>query len=94
MKLRKTRQPTPIGPGGVRTGSLVSPLRSSACDIAVSEMTGVPLDDMCGWILVTVDHTMPGAHRSLLMQGCQGVSDDEWAANWLEQVAADLREAL
>lgn len=91
MKRKKAR--SPIGPG-VRQENVPAKMSVSACDIAVSEMTGVPLDLMCGWILVTVDHPAQGGHRSLILQGCGGHDDDEWAANWLEQAAADIRTTL
>lgn len=83
----------PVGPGERRPDEQAK-MTAEACDIAVSEMTGIPVDQMCGWILVSVDHTEPGQHRSLVMQGCGGYVDDEWAALWLERAAADIRESL
>lgn len=92
--MRKKHKPERrITERGTPGGQIRSPMKTRACDIAVSEMTGVALEDMCGWVLVCIDHTTPGAHRSMVMQGLGGGGEDEWAAMWLERVAGDLREA-
>jgi hypothetical protein len=63
-----------------------------AAMIAVSEMSGIPIEELCGWVLVTVRHNpeYPGAHEL----AATGDPDDlGWQARWLQHAAEDLRDS-
>jgi hypothetical protein len=51
MRLRKGK---PLQYGGN------PPMSGEACDIAVSEMTGVPLEELYGWVVIAVRETPEG----------------------------------
>lgn len=74
---------------GTRLPDQRSGMTASACDIAVSEMTGLPLDELCGFVLVTWIHPAghPGAHALAIMP-----SDKDWAfaRRLLQQAVAEI----
>lgn len=48
----------------------VSPMSRRACTIAVSEMAGVPVEQICNYALVTWSHTAdPAAHEIGILPG-------------------------
>jgi hypothetical protein len=66
-----------------------------ACDIAVSEIFGIPVERMCGYLIVTVEHLDGNTHRHKIVTGPR--DDDvawEWAADVMEDMAANIREVI
>lgn len=59
-----------------------------AAKIAISEISNVPLEQLCGYVLITVRHAAYGGHELVLM-----VTEEDyaWAADILEMGAADAR---
>lgn len=78
------------GPGKVtRLPDRPSGMTASACTIAVSEMTGFPLEELCGFVVVILTHPAghSGAHALGIMPGG---SDLAFARRLLQQAAADI----
>jgi hypothetical protein len=67
-------------------------MSSSASRIAISELSGVPLEQMCGFIVLIVSHPeqRPGAHQLNIIPAAENWS---WAQSWLETAARDLKES-
>ena len=73
---------------GIQQPDQASAMSSTACDIAVSEMTGWPLDQLCGYIVLTVRHHPNGSHELSIMP----MEDDhKWVGLWLDRAAADWK---
>lgn len=75
----------------------VTGMSGYACDVAVSEMFGIPVESMCGYlVLARVD--IPDGHRNMLITGPAIKGDDgidwEWAVATMEDVAATIREDM
>jgi len=75
---------------GIRQPDQLSAMTARACDIAVSEMTGFPLEDICGYVLVVLRHVPPG-HELSILQGPRGLVDDQWACAVLDKATVNLR---
>lgn len=65
-----------------------------ACDIAVSEMFGIPLERMCGYLIVTVEHQAEKHIKRIVTGPRNGEVALEWAADTMEDIAAQIRSVL
>ena len=77
---------------GVRQPDRHSAMTARSSDIAVSEMTGFPVGEICGYVLVVLRHVPPG-HELNILQGPGGRVETEWACGILDEAAASLRSA-
>ncbi len=78
---------------GIRQPDGLSAMTARSCDIAVSEMTGFPLESICGYAVIVLRH-VPMGHETNVFQGPGGQDDEDWLARILEATAADVRSAL
>ena len=67
-------------------------MSGNACDIAVSEMFGIPLERMCGYLIVTVEHQAEKHIKRTVTGPRNGAW--EWAADTMEDLAASIRETM
>lgn len=79
-----------MGDRGQYVGDERSKMAATAIDIAVSEMTGLPAEQICGYIIITVAHTERAGrgHEVSIMPSRE---DWPWVARWLKRVLADVR---
>jgi hypothetical protein len=79
------RHRKPGRPGGI-TAKGWAPLKAGDANAAVAAITGIPLDDLCGFVLVAQEHR-GGMHYPVTVPGCS-VEQALWL---LELSAADIR---
>ncbi len=76
-------------------GRRPAPVTGSAADIAVSEMTSVPITDMDGWVLVVIRRTGApqgeGALQTVILPCDVGYVQDGRAEDALAHAIRDMR---
>ncbi len=76
-------------------GRRPAPVTGSAADIAVSEMTGIPVADTDGWVLVVIRRTGApdgeGALQTVIMPIHPGYVQDGRAEQALKQALRSLK---
>ena len=76
---------------GKRQPDQHSAMSGTACDVAVSEMIGWPLESLCGYVVLVVKHRPEGSHELAVMPAS---NDWPWVLRWLERAVADVRSTL
>lgn len=77
--------------GGIPQPDKISTMSGLAVDIAVSEITGIPRERLCGYALIALEHLGGGAH--MLQLSCMD-NNYRSALPLVENGLADLRQTL
>lgn len=87
--MRKDKSPK----GGIPQPDKVSTMGAREVNIAVSEISGIPLEQLCGYVLVCLQH-LPGERGAhMLMLSCMD-NDYQAALPLVEHGLVDLRQTL
>lgn len=90
MKIRRSKNKPQ---GGIPQPDKFSTMSRQAVDIAVSEITGTPLELLCGYVLFSLQHTPDEGGAHLLMLSCMD-NDYKAALPLAEHGLVDLRNTL
>jgi hypothetical protein len=78
---------------GIYQGQGKTLMSGTACDIAISEISGVPLGQLCGFIVLTISHpeNHPGAHELRIIPAQENW---DWVRHWLQAAVRDIRQDM